>query len=193
MLSLSTLSFDPSPLSPTTLTDNRQSLAAHLNHYLILILNALLFPPLLMKRARQSAGQINKIKWQTHYKASGRQGGRGCRRGHEWTRQVATSRQQVGNGIDVQQQQQQCTAEAQKKKWPTMHAAQKAQWWLNTRLTALPRPFLSLPLLLLPASCCCCSCCSDAGAGSAGFSCIVRSQWPNASGDAGAASPPLGH
>lgn len=59
--------------------------------------------------ARQSAGQINKIKWQTHYKASGSQAVRqaGIRRQvarEEWTRQVATSRQQVGNGIDVQQQ-----------------------------------------------------------------------------------------
>lgn len=64
--------------------------------------------------ARQSAGQINKIKWQTHYKASGSQAG--IRRQVEWTRQVATSRQQVGNGIDVQQQ---CNAGC------TEHTAQK--------------------------------------------------------------------
>lgn len=65
------------------------------------------------------------------------------------------------------------------KKWPTMRAAQKAQWWLNTRLAAVAVPpcpaslLLHSLLLLLPASCCCC---------------IVRLQWPNASGSGGVAS-----
>lgn len=112
--------------------------------------------------ARQSAGQINKIKWQTHYKASGSQAVRqaGIRwRRVEWTRQVATSRQQVGNGIDVQQQCNAGCTEHCTKKWPTMRAVQKAQWWLNTRLaavvTSLPLPPLtsSFSLLAAPLTC----------------------------------------
>lgn len=131
-------------------SDNRQSLAAHLNHYLILILNALLF----FMSARQSAGQINKIKWQTHYKASGSQAVRQAS-GGKWQESgmdapsgnvTATSRQRDRRAATMQRwlHRTHCT-----KKWPTMRAVQKAQWWLNTRLAAVVTPLPSLACLFL--------------------------------------------
>lgn len=78
MLSLSTLSFDPSPL-PYPTDSNRQQTKPrgalkslfNFNFKFTSFSSFSTFD----ERARQSAGQINKIKWQTHYKASGRQGG----------------------------------------------------------------------------------------------------------------------
>lgn len=78
MLSLSTLSSDPSPL-PFPTDSNRQQTKPRgaLKSLFNFNFKCTSFSSFSTfdERARQSAGQINKIKWQTHYKASGRQRG----------------------------------------------------------------------------------------------------------------------
>lgn len=121
--------------------------------------------------ARQGAGQINKIKWQTHYKASGSQAVRqaGIRRqvAGEWNGRAkwqrhgnksATGSTCSNNATLAAQNTAHCAAHCTKK-WPTMRAVQKAQWWLNTRLaavvTSLPLPLRSsyFSLLAAPLTC----------------------------------------
>lgn len=70
--------------------------------------------------ARQSAGQINKIKWQTHYKASGSQAGR---------HQTASGKRGMdapsGNVTATSRQRDRRAATMQRWLHSTQHTAQK--------------------------------------------------------------------
>lgn len=94
---------------------------------------------------------------------------------------TATSRQRDRRAATMQRwlHRTHCT-----KKWPTMRAVQKAQWWLNTRLAAVVTP-LCLPLLYSSFSVGCSSYLLPVAA--ALFAC--SGQMPAAM----AALPPLGH
>lgn len=137
--------------------------------------------------ARQSAGQINKIKWQTHYKASGSQAVRqaGIRRqvAGEWNGRAKWQRH--GNKSATGST---CSNNATLPAQNTLHKkmannARRSKGTMvaqhTTGCRSYPPPLPPFPLtalrwlLLLPASCCCC---------------IVRLQWPNASGHGGVAS-----
>lgn len=141
--------------------------------------------------ARQSAGQINKIKWQTHYKASGSQAVRqaGIRRqvAGEWNGRAKWQRHgnKSATGSTCSNN---ATLAAQNTLRSTLHKkmannARRSKGTMVAQHTTACRSYpplsthVPLPslcwLLLLPASCCCC---------------IVRLQWPNASGDGGVAS-----
>lgn len=98
--------------------------------------------------SKQSAGQINKIKWQTHYKASG-----------EWTPSgnvTATSRQRDPRRCTpptMQLAAQQKKKEKNRAKNGQQSAAQKAQWWLNTRCRlVLPHLPQMLPVAVVAAA-----------------------------------------
>lgn len=168
MLSLSTLSSDPSPL-PFPTDSNRQQTKPRgaLKSLFNFNFKCTSFSSFSTfdERARQSAGQINKIKWQTHYKASGRQRGgvEGGTNGRaKWQRHGNKSA--TGSTCSSSSSSNNAEAAAQKKEMANNARRSKGTMVAQHTTDCTPLPPLPPALLLLPASCCCCSCCSGAGA-----------------------------